>query len=521
MEKQLKKTGSFYTPTSLVKYMTDYALKSDISNILEPSVGDGRFVNQIILDNSDINIDAVEIDNQKASKLKVNYKKQKNISIINNDFIEYSLSSTNKYDLVIGNPPYISKKNLDSTVKKNIECLISTSKLSKTIMENLWVAFLLASIRLLTDQGAIFFVLPFEFLQVKYAEKLRNFLETKFNSIEITTYQEPVFPNIEQRVCLVYLSNKDCKPYIKYATFDNIEKNNILTQTNIVRNKPLAKWSNSILDDHEIELLMKLKNKFTLINNVGDISPGIVTGANNYFIIDKTSCIDMDASKFTLPIIRKSNIIKRTLTLTSQHFTSLSKQEENLYLLNLTDPKVENYPSKLQAYIQKGKDEALHKRFKCSKRDPWYRVPIIKNGDVFFFKRFHKLPKIIVNEMDAYSTDICYNIRLKENFDKFSIVFCFFNSLTLALCEYYGRFYGGGVCELTPSEFKSVSIPYRKINRNQFKKLDLMFSNGESIENIIDYVDRVVLSQYLEKDILLMLANIRNKYLRRRLNRYH
>ena len=49
--------------------------------------------------------------------------------------------------------------------------------LQESIMQNMWLAFVVGAIRLLNENGSIFFVLPMEFLQVQYAEKLREYLE--------------------------------------------------------------------------------------------------------------------------------------------------------------------------------------------------------------------------------------------------------------------------------------------------------------------------------------------------------
>jgi hypothetical protein len=47
-------------------------------------------------------------------------------------------------------------------------------------------------------------------------------------TIEITTFQEQVFPDIEQDVCLVFLSNeKTAKPFVKYTTVKKVLKNRI------------------------------------------------------------------------------------------------------------------------------------------------------------------------------------------------------------------------------------------------------------------------------------------------------
>ena len=108
----------------------------------------------------------------------------------------------------------------------------------------------------------------------------------------------------------------------------------------------------------------------------------------------------------------------------------------------------------------------LKERYKCRNRKPWYGVPIVANGDLFFFKRYDKLPKLCINEADLYTTDIAYNMRLKGYYDKRSAAFCFYNSLTLAQCEYYGRYYAGGVSELIPSEFKELAIPYSLSGQN-------------------------------------------------------
>ncbi len=137
--------------------------------------------------------------------------------------------------------------------------LVNQFSLNASLFQNMWVSFLLASIKLLSPTGAIFFVLPFEFLQVQYAEKLRIFLEKKFNTIEITTFEDRVFTDIEQDVCLVYFSNEEsAKPFIRYTTLKNDTNTTETFSSIIMRNKPLKKWSNCILNDEETEALQKI-----------------------------------------------------------------------------------------------------------------------------------------------------------------------------------------------------------------------------------------------------------------------
>lgn len=88
-----------------------------------------------------------------------------------------------------------------------------------------------------------------------------------------------------------------------------------------------------------------------------------------------------------------------------------------------------------------------------------------------------------------------------------------------ALCEYNGRFYGGGVGELVPNEFKSLAIPYKKVAKEHLQQLDNMFRTETPFSDIIDYVDTVVLGSLSDNEIKL-LQNVRNRYLTRRLKLY-
>ena len=148
---------------------------------------------------------------------------------------------------------------------------------------------------------------------------------------------------------------------------------------------------------------------------------------------------------------------------------------------------------------------------------PWYGVPIVKKGEVVFFKRYGYLPRIYYNSAGVHTTDAGYHIRLMDGFDGESLVFCFFNSITLAQCEFNGRYYGGGVCELVPTEFKDLVVPYRYIGQEDKEHLKSLFKSGESLEHIIRFVNERTISKDYGTEQIYRFEEIRRVLMERRI----
>lgn len=520
-----KETGSYYTPYELIRFMVKYLNEKgqDFSCVLEPSVGDGRFLSALLLESQEI--DAIELFDKKVRYVRRKYNNSK-LKIMKRDFLKYAMTSKRKYSLIIGNPPYINKKVMDKEEIIRAKLLCKQEGLQESIMQNMWLAFVVGAIRLLEENGSIFFVLPMEFLQVQYAEKLREYLEGKFNTIHIISFCEKIFEDIEQEVCLVYLTNKKMStPYISYEIYQDATSNEPIISNRIQKNKPLKKWTNAILSDEEIALLKEISNKYLKIEKIGESAPGIVTGGNKFFILTEEKITELESKEYTLPILQKSSYIsKNSIFIDDKTVNDLKEKNKPMYLLDLSKVQEENIPDKLSKYLNEIKNETVGNNkliecYKCANRTPWYGVPVVNKGDVIFFKRYHIVPRVYINRANIHTTDTGYHIRLKEGVDKESLVFCFYNSLTLAQCEFQGRYYGGGVSELVPTEFKKLPIPYYEIDEKDIEKLNRMFQNNDEIEKIVAFVNSKTLEKDLDTTTLRTIEMIRHKLVERRITR--
>lgn len=518
-----KKTGSYYTPLHVVEFMVRFlaAQEQNFQCTLEPSAGDGRFL-PALLSQKNCCVDAVELFENKVRDMSSRINSS-NVRYVVADFLDYISVCEHQYQLIIGNPPYVNLKNMESSTIEKGRALFAAEGISTSVMQNLWSAFLVGAVKLLRAGGTIFFVLPMEFLQVQYAEKLRLYLEKKFNQIKIFTFETDIFPNTEQNACLVYLSNREnVQPYIEYYRYHSPEDCAPFDVSRIEINKPLKKWSNAVLSDEDIQLLKDCATGCLKINQLGPCAPGIVTGGNKYFIVNQAFVTENQAQNCVLPILQKSSFVKQnTIFFNDALFQTLQNQNVPIYLLNLAH--CDDIPQGVKSYLERVGEEKtdnvkLKERHKCKHRTPWYGVPIVNYGDVFFFKRSDKLPHLYINEKKIHTTDAGYHIRLAEAYDAANVVFCFYNSLTLALCEFNGRYYGGGVLELTPSEFKSLAIPYTTVGQEDVKTLDRMFQDQRSISDIVSYVNERTLARWLHAETIERLNIIRRTLMQRRIS---
>lgn len=530
-----KKNGVYYTPNVLADFMVNYIIDNfDLNNnlnILEPSCGDGIFLKYLFSNSDvlskDIKIDIIEINSKELKKSleRINRLKTNSVEVkdYNIDYLEYNTDT--KYDIVIGNPPYITRKYLSEKQIKLCEKMLSKMKISNKKIMNIWIYFLLRAVSQLKKKGVLFFVLPAEILQVSYAKNLRKYLNEEFDQIKIFGFDQLIFDNIEQDVILFLGIKFSSIEGISFELIDNLEdlkKGDSLPNESLFHVKSNEKWTKYILSSEELNLIDNLKNKLKLkkVSDMCNSSTGIVTGANKFFIVTNDIIKKYNLKKFALPILKRSFYLpNNSVMLTNEDFDIICSEGKDCNLLYFDKEDINQFEDKVRIYLNKGIDEGINERYKCSRRKLWYKVPNIWKSEGVFFKRSHLYPKIIVNEANLLVTDTAYRIKMKDTYDIKSLIFSFYNSLTLTFAELDGRFYGGGVLEIIPSEFKGLLLPYIKIDDIDFNTLDKMFREGKNINEILEYTNEILLLKKLglDKVTLKKIEIIRKKLLYRRI----
>ncbi|APU11541.1 type I restriction endonuclease subunit M [Cellulophaga lytica] len=518
-----KNTGSYYTPQYLASFISKRVL-SHFENrtrmsILEPSVGDGAFISELEKEeNINIKLTALDINEIELTTASEKWNK-KTASFIKTDFLEYSAS--NKFSAVIGNPPYVKKNLLKEKQIELIKEIHTNENLTDASVKNIWTTFLVKANKLLVNNGILAFVLPSELLQVKFAEEIREYLKNEFQRIEIFTFNDLMFECKGQDTIVLFAYKKaklKGEFFTNISSKEELEKNNFVLKNNNLLVESNVKWTHHFLTSDELTFIDNLKKELKTVNDYSESKPGIVTGANKYFIIDKETENKFDLSEYTKPIIQKGLFVNGSVVFNDDDIQKLEKNNRPTKLLQLNDN--DEISNKLREYLDIGELEELPERHKCGIRNNWYVIPNISNvPDAFFFKRSHLYPKLLKNNSNAFVTDSAYKIEMRNGYDLNSFIYSFYNTLTLLLSELDGRYYGGGVLELIPSEFKKLPIPYNVISNTQFDNFTTDFENKSNIEQILIQNDLNILNPTLgiNKEDLLKLTVIKDKLKKKRL----
>jgi adenine-specific DNA-methyltransferase len=524
-----KLRGGFYTPEKIAEFVLRWGINgSTTSDILEPSCGDGVFLKQIHKNKFKYkSITAIELDEveaEKASSIPL-----KNRQIIKADFHTYCNSTNKRFDLVVGNPPYIRYQFFDRKQQVEAEDIFIKAGLTYSKLTNAWVSFVVGSSLLLKDEGGkIGFVLPAEILQVSFAQQLRRFIAHYYNKINIISFEKLVFPNIQQEVVLLLCEKNNTRDHL----IEHIELKDAdsLASLDVARLKSPKKridfksnkWTFYFLEQEEIDFLEDIATSrhVPILGKFANVEVGITTGSNDFFTVPLSTIQEYDLEDYARPMVGRSVQVNSAI-FTEKDWEKNRLSEAKAHLLVFPERKNLNKRNGAVKYIAYGESKEIHKGYKTGIRDDWFVVPSLKISDALFIRRNNLYPRLIINQAKAYTTDTMHRVFLKTGTNIKALTASYYNSLSLAFTEVSGRSHGGGVLELMPNEAERVLLPYHKDNSSLLPTIDKLIRSKTDIDDVLKMTNQVILKEhygFTQKEIELA-HNIWKRLSYRRLNR--
>ena len=288
-QKDKKIFGQFYTPNVILEKMLcdidlDFYSKRGLK-ILDPACGVGAFLLKLVdksivelkeykkiktfLNNcvygNDINTNSVLMTRLCLVMQLIKYFPMKNIL---NDFKDLLRNIKNvntlfytedqKYDLIIGNPPYFKSK-ISKEIKEKYGEIIDGQP-------NVYSLFIYWAVKSVADNGQVIYIVPQSMMNGKYFKKLRIFL-SNYNLVAINLInpknRNKIFLNVEQAVMIINIKKSFAKTntIVKYINFNKSDTEIIVKEQSQIFS---AEFITFPKNEKEKELINKLSKCYKL-----------------------------------------------------------------------------------------------------------------------------------------------------------------------------------------------------------------------------------------------------------------
>lgn len=508
-------SADIFTNKEIVEYLldeTDYCPNRDLRDIsiLEPSAGDGAFAKEIIarlyrssrkyrFDFYEAirgNVSFYEINDDYCKLLEKSLDaelKQWGVSfsiadtqcIHNQNFLHAKIK--NKYDCIVGNPPYIRQESIDEEEKQFLRNHFHTFK----YRADLYIPFFERSLSLLSRNGLLSFICSNRWLYNQYGGELRKLIATTFHLKKLLNMERanPFQSQVLAYPCVVTIeacNNIDVSMRFCDYSGTSISLKNINFQK--MDTPDTGDWQTLFLDyDTQNGALKGIEEQGF------KIGIGIATGADSVFLQTKDKH-SIEADRL-VPIVSAREIQNGAICWKKKYLIN-PYRDGNLCTFDL-------YP-KMGKYFNANKDTLKKRHTAQANHDKWYKT-IDKFNDALLKKTkllipdFAGMKKLVIDDGHFYPHHSLYYIAGREMDDMKILASLLMSSFVRGQLSKIGICMHGGFPRLQAQTLRKIEIP----NLDGFSKKERNFLIN-SYENDSPLAADIVVNSYCERNNVLM-----------------
>ncbi|WP_281559095.1 N-6 DNA methylase [Thalassomonas sp. RHCl1] len=476
-----RELGAYYTPPELTKVLVDWAIRSSRETVLEPSFGGCGFLEscksrleKLGTKRPFTKLFGVDIDDKAFDYLHdifgpIVVTKR----FIKKDFIGVNGKefSVKKFDVLLGNPPYVSLHNMTPEQRERcFKVLHSSPFADKTIGRNasLWGFFLLHSLSFIRDNGRMIWVLPSSLLHTHYAKALIEIYKKHFSNIKLIKLNQRFFKTEGTEEVSVILAAEGFSQEIidhnltgLYVAKSVNELSVILNNKEILEKDQIANHKLNLVNEDVLATSELLKQNSVNLGDISKIVIGMVTGANDKFVIKPSTSSNLGLSAQDIrPVISKFKHLSGIIHDKRSHEKLISEDERCLLVcpsdIQEKHTSVRNYLATIDRVNRK-----TNRTF--PKRKFWFYPDDEQIPDAFLSYMIDSGPRLVINSAKINCTNTIHRVFFNGGISfrkKKALAISMLSSYTRFSAEIVGRSYGSGVLKLEPSAAKQLSIIY-------------------------------------------------------------
>ena len=529
-----KKNGVVYTTEEISNYLVKSTIKKiDIINnpymkIVDPSCGCGNIIfsifNHLIhvyednleeinkKHNLKLSIDnlknhivknnlyAIDIDKLALEILVIDFFYRNNIIFLNIENKDFLIDKTKeKFNVFIGNPPYIGHKDIEKEYFNNIKKVYGEIYKNKS---DLSYCFFKASFDKGNVNCKVTFITSRYFLESESGKNLRKYISNKFYIDRIIDfYGIRPFKNVGIDPCIIFLTKKDrnnvyknykveiIKPrrgeYKKEQFIKNVTNHKEIKCENFLKGKEefeKDRWL--LINENELNILKKIESKCNVsLKEICNSHQGIISGCDKAFIVNSEDIKNEELEKTIIKPWIKSSHIKKNGIENKDMFLIYSNEIED-------EKKFPNIINHLYKYVDK-----LENRRECRKGiRKWYELQWGRKKEIFQGKKIifpYKSKENIftLDKGNYFSADVyCMFIKDNINYDYEFLISVLNSKIYQFYFQCFGKKLGENLYEYYPNTVMEMKIP--KYFKKEFLEEELYeyFNLNEEEKEIIKKV---------------------------------
>jgi hypothetical protein len=305
------------------------------------------------------------------------------LSVIYGDALSPKTVLGSQRNLMLVNPPYNRHDHIPQEYKKQIQRLVERQMdINVKGDAGLFVYHLLIMDKWLSQDGIGVWLLPSFFLQTRYGEAIRQYLTNKVQLISIHVYDDskPQFVTINISTTIITFRKRIPRESekIKITYGDSIIKPNFTKEVMLEEFKnDFNNWRK--LFNIDKPYLLSPNKKIIKFDDLFNISRGIATGANSFFVMQRSEAKMRAIPEIALkPILPKARYLKSLIVESDDD--GYPKVNPQLVVIDCELDEAEilkNYPQ-FYDYLQEAKistnnEKPIIDRTLIKSRRPWYK----------------------------------------------------------------------------------------------------------------------------------------------------
>jgi adenine-specific DNA-methyltransferase len=373
MQDKVISLGQYFTDKDMARFMLRLVFPCDKQfSFLEPSCGEGVFLRHL-LDEGYSDVTGYEVD----ESLKADVPRE---IIIYRSFISENISR--KFDVGIGNPPYVRWRHLPKTTKEELTKSKLWNKYCNALCDLLYF-FIIKSVELLEDDGQLVFITPSYWFYTTHGLRLRNYLVEKGSFEAIYLFNEaPIFKKVSSSIAVFKYMKGKIRNNISIAEYnsrnpvdaiilDAISKKQLTNDVLYYSIPAFEKNKPWVLAPHQIRKAIDIyEGKCTSrIGDLCDVCNGMVTGLDKAFQIPKNTHLTEFEKQCTLKIMKARNLEPFVYKDTINYIFAQDVESEDEFR-----ERCPTFASLLAPF-----EVDLHKRYSYNRKVPYWHWVFLRN----------------------------------------------------------------------------------------------------------------------------------------------